>query len=113
MTLRNRQLFFIMGLLLVAASPAFSKDNEQELREQIAALPAEGKDNLRAILYSDLGNSLYRQGRMPEAAQAFEQSLLAAPGYKLRRHNYLYLGKSYESSGRPDKAIPAYEQAVA
>lgn len=50
---------------------------------------------------------------MAEAAEAFEKSLEYRTTKALRRHIYVYLGKSYESYGRLDKAISAYEQAVA
>lgn len=85
----------------------------QEAQNRIQELPPEGKRRARAVLYSQLGTALYRAGRMSEAADAFEKALQYKTSRSLRRHIYLFLGKSYESSGRPDKAIAAYEEAAA
>ncbi len=60
----------------------------------------------------DSGMNLYKQGKFPEAAQAFEDALQKSTTRGERRVIYLYMGKSYLSAGRLDKAISAYEQAL-
>ena len=84
----------------------------EELRERIAALPAERISKKKAILQAQLGTLLYRDGEMQRASDALEAALENKTTGAMRRHIYLYLGKSYESSGRLDKAIDAYERAV-
>jgi tetratricopeptide (TPR) repeat protein len=98
-------------LVLLIASPLGAASVES-LKAKIGSLPEQGREKQKAALYSELGTQLYREGRMPEAAQAFEDALTHDTDRGMRRHIYLYMGKSYESHGRIDKAISAYEQAV-
>ncbi len=55
---------------------------------------------------------LYKDGHYAAAAQEFDASLNGNLSNAQRRFIYLYMGKSYESAGRLDKAIAAYEMAV-
>src|SRR4051812_47004961 len=87
--------------------------SEPKIRERLTELPKEGKSRTKALLRSDLGTLLYEQGKMREAAYEFEKALDEDTSRSMKRHIYLYLGKSYESFERPDKAIAAYEQALA
>jgi tetratricopeptide (TPR) repeat protein len=84
----------------------------EKIRQKLSRLPTEGRHRTKAILYSDLGTLLYRQGEPAVAADQFEKALAESPSRSMKKHIYLYLGKSYESSGRLDKAIRAYEEAV-
>lgn len=84
----------------------------EEVQAKISRLPTGVRSRTRGILTSDLGTLLYRKGDYAEASKAFEESLLNPTRRSLKRHIYRFLGKSYESSGRIDKAIDAYEQAV-
>jgi tetratricopeptide (TPR) repeat protein len=84
----------------------------EEVRARISKLSEKDASRKRAQLYSELGNYLYKRGQMADAAVAFENALLGNPSRSERRHITLFLGKSYESSGRTDKAITAYEQAL-
>ncbi len=61
---------------------------------------------------SDHAMSLYKEGKYAEAAQAFESELAENTSRPERRVIYVYLGKSYESAGRIDKAVSSYEKAV-
>jgi tetratricopeptide (TPR) repeat protein len=49
---------------------------------------------------------------MLEAADQYEKALTYPTSNSKRRHIYLYLGKSYESSQRLEKSVEAYELAV-
>jgi tetratricopeptide (TPR) repeat protein len=84
----------------------------EDARARIAKLPENGALRKKAVLHSDLGTMLYRQAQMEEAAKEFELALTFDTTRSLRRHITLFMGKSYESSGRLDKAISAYEEAL-
>src|SRR5258708_4261637 len=84
----------------------------EDLQAKIAKLPAGTPTRQKGNLYSELGTRLYHAGRMADAAAAFQSALENKTSRSQRRHIYLFLGKSFESSGRPDKAIEAYEQAI-
>src|SRR5205823_5697900 len=58
------------------------------------------------------GDRYYESGQMNEAAAAYESALENKTTRAMRRHLFLYLGKAYESSGRPDKSLEPYRQAV-
>lgn len=60
----------------------------------------------------DQGIGFYKEGKYEEAVRSFNSLLVEGPSRSERRVIYLYMGKSYESQGRLDKAIAAYEEAV-
>lgn len=60
----------------------------------------------------DEGMALYKQGQYEEAIKAFQSSLDSGTTRADRRVLYLFMGKSYESAGRLDKAVSAYEEAL-
>jgi len=102
-----------MTMPLHAAKTMFSSAHSvDEVQKRLAALPADGALRKKAILYSDLGTLLYRQGQMVQASEAFETALTYRTTQDLRRHISLFMGKAYESSGRRDKAISAYQEAL-
>lgn len=112
-----RRLAFAVLLLLptlaLADRSLFSKFTSiEEIDKRLAGIGENRGSRTKAILMSDKATLLYRSGRMPEAAAAFEQSLSYSTTATLRRHIYLYMGKAYESHGRLDRAIEAYEQAL-
>ena len=112
-----KRLAFALLLLLPAAAMAdrsmFSKyTSVDEIDKKIAAIGENHGSRKKAILYSDKATLLYRSGQMPEAAAAFEQALTFNTTAALLRHIYLYMGKAYESHGRIDRAIEAYEEAL-
>lgn len=105
----------IAGLLLAAPVwGAFLSGPKtvDELRQKIDEIPPERNYRTRSVLLYELGRELYKQGRWDEAVESFDSALSYAPPTALKKHIYLYMGKSYESAGRTDKAITAYEQAV-
>lgn len=106
--------YFGFALLAMAAltGPVVAAPSLEELQAHLDKLPAEGKEKLKARLHSDIATILYKQGKPVEAAEEFELALTFDTDHGLRRHIYRFLGKSYESSNRIDKAISAYEQAV-
>jgi tetratricopeptide (TPR) repeat protein len=105
----------LIGLLwlLLGMAPAAHAMSIDEINRQLAALPQKDKGLRRGNLYMQMGRDLYQQGRMAEAAQAYETALQFDTSRAMRRTIYLYLAKSYESSGQQDKAIRAYESALA
>jgi tetratricopeptide (TPR) repeat protein len=84
----------------------------EDIQKRLAEIPPEQNYRTRAVLYSELGTIEYKQGHWDAAIEAFDNSLTYGPPTILKKHIYLYMGKSYESSGRIDKAISAYEQAA-
>jgi len=88
-------------------------DSVEEVQQKISQLSKTGRSRKKAVLYSELGTLLYKEGRMREAAEAYEVALQYKTSRSLRRFIYVYLGKSYESHGRLDKGIAAYEEALA
>ena len=60
----------------------------------------------------DSAMSAYKAGRFSDAAHEFEKLLERPTSRSERRIIYLYMGKSYESAGRLDKAVSAYEESV-
>ena len=58
------------------------------------------------------GITLYREGKYTAAIAHFENLLSGSTSRSERRPLYRFLGKSYESIGRNDKAVSAYEEAV-
>ncbi|MCG3205001.1 MAG: hypothetical protein KCHDKBKB_01718 [Elusimicrobia bacterium] len=77
----------------------------------VALLAVAFRNPLRAD-YLEEGIRQYKAGNYVEAIRSFEKKLARGTRSHERRTLYLYLGKSYESSGRMDKAIPAYEEAL-
>jgi len=103
----------ILGLAVLAQGSIFSMhDSIDDVRQKIARQPEKGHSRMKAELHDELGTLLYNQGSMEEAAREFEVALTYRITQPVKRHAYVYLGKSYESSGRIDKAISAYEQAA-
>ncbi|MBV9079568.1 MAG: tetratricopeptide repeat protein [Elusimicrobia bacterium] len=97
----------------VYATPQFTRlDNIDAIQARLKSLGEGKRLRLRAKLETDLATLLYKSGKMEDAAAAYETALTLPTTKKMRRHIYLYMGKSYESSGRIDKAISAYEQAL-
>lgn len=90
----------------------FSENTIEEIQAKLKRLPEQGRHKTKAILYTELGMRFYRQGRYPEAVQAFDNALINKTTKAMRRQIYVYLGKSHQSMSRLDKAIQAYEQAV-
>ncbi len=84
----------------------------EEIRKKLADIPPERNFRARAVLLNDLGTQLYKEGRWDEAIEAFDNALSYGPPTVLKKHIHLYMGKSYESSGRLDKALTSYEQAA-
>jgi len=104
---------FLLGPLGAEGIVFFPKKRTvEQLEEKIAGLPEEGRLKTKATLYSRLGTLLYKEGKFKKAAEAFEVSLTYKTSRTMRKHIYLYLGKSYESYARLDKAISAYEMAA-
>jgi tetratricopeptide (TPR) repeat protein len=107
-------LAFVAGLFFATpADASLFSHSEKEIQSKLNDMPADGRSKKQAGLYSDLATHYYRSGRMREAAATFERALECRTSKSQKRHIYRFLGKSYESDGRPDKAIEAYEQAVA
>jgi tetratricopeptide (TPR) repeat protein len=106
---------FIMVLLPMGGHAAVFTTplTAEEIQAKLAALPERGKSQTKAVLHSDLGTVYFNQGQFAMAAQELEKTFEYDTSRRLRRHAYLYLGRSYESLGRLDKAMAAYEQAVA
>lgn len=106
-------------VLLAAVSPAHADrsfsgaTSVEEIDRRLAKIPEDRSLRKRAALLSDRATFLYKAGQMREAAATYEEALSNRPRRRLRRHIYLYLGKAYESHGRVDKAIAAYEEALA
>src|SRR5581483_11629858 len=97
------------ALLCAPAARAMTVD---DINRQLAALPEKDKSLKRGTLHMQMGRELYTEGKMAEAAQAYETALKYDTSRAMRRTIYLYLAKSYESSGQRDKAIKAYEEAL-
>ncbi|OVE75759.1 hypothetical protein BVX98_06795 [bacterium F11] len=107
----------LVGLVFLLVQPVTaalfsSKKTAEKIRERIAQLPENGRLRTKSILYSDLGTFYYKNGEFEDAAEAFEKSLQYRPNRFMKRHIYRFLGKSYESYGRLDKCLAAYEQSV-
>jgi len=83
-----------------------------ELKEKISKLPESGRESTKAMLLTELGIGLYREGKLDEAIQVLVEAEGLSPRAGVCRQLYRYLGKCYESSGRLDKAIGAYESSV-
>jgi len=99
--------------LVHADRSLFSKfTSVEEIDRRLAAIGENRGSRTKAVLHSDKATLLYRTGRMPEAAAEFEQALSYSSSRALRRHISLYMGKAYESHGRLDRAIEAYEEAL-
>ncbi len=104
-TVRVGVTVLLLNGFLFAASSASIQSKLNDLGDR-------GSGRARAQLHSDLGTALFKEGRNIEASDAFEKALSFDTSRSQRRHIYLFLGKSYESSGRLDKAISAYENAT-
>jgi tetratricopeptide (TPR) repeat protein len=62
-----------------------------------------------ALLQNDLGANLYRQGRLDEAIDHYEQAIRLNPQYELAQNNF---GIALASQGRYDEAIRHYSIAL-
>jgi tetratricopeptide (TPR) repeat protein len=94
------------------ATAFFSSEKSAEtLLSEIASLdPAKSSKKL-AALYADLGRVYYRQDQMQSAADAYENAIKHNPTRALKKHIYLYMGKSYEGF-QLEKSRQAHERAV-
>lgn len=114
----NRKLLFPMlicaalqGLPSDVAGFFSSEKTAETLLSEIASLdPAKSSKKL-ASLFADLGRVYYRQDQMQSAADAYENALKHKPTRALKKHIYLYMGKSYEGF-QLEKSRFAYQQAV-
>src|SRR6185503_16291802 len=59
---------------------------------------------------NNLGNLVYKEGRVGEARALYERALEIRPGWPLALNN---LGNALRSLGRPDEAIARYREALA
>ncbi|MFN0118051.1 MAG: tetratricopeptide repeat protein [Elusimicrobiota bacterium] len=75
-------------------------------------MPCFGSQRKEALLLSHQAYQSYKQGQYQTAIAQYENSLHLETSSEMRKHIYLYLGKSYESLGVLDKAIQSYEQAL-
>lgn len=67
-------------------------------------LPAAAKDGVRGNdVYLDLGNSLFRRQRLPEAAEAYKRCLLIDPSDADCRHNLVLALRPQKQRPQPDK----------
>jgi Ca-activated chloride channel family protein len=62
--------------------------------------------------YFNLGNSVYRQERFPEAVKQFEQAVRKAPTAAKKADAYYNLGNAHFEAGNLDKSIEAYKNAL-
>ncbi|TAL18722.1 tol-pal system protein YbgF [bacterium] len=98
--------------------PADSK-NDQKAREAAtsAAAPAPAPDQAQKSaedtkkLY-DTGYNLYRQGKYPEARQAFEDYLKGFPDTPLSDNAWFWIGEAFYNEGQYEKAILTYDKIV-
>lgn len=60
----------------------------------------------------NLGNSVYRQGRFPEAVGQFEQAARQAPSDAKKAEAYFNLGNAHFEAGNLEKSIEAYKNAL-
>lgn len=102
----------VLFIALVVSAVAAHAESVAELRAKLAALPQTDHSRAKGILLSELGTALYNDGQMAAAAVEFEHALEQPASHNLLKHVYLYLGKSYESDNRLDKAVQAYEKAI-
>lgn len=111
--MRRVNVILIVFLFVVPAQAIsmFGSMSSDALQKKISELRDDQKKQ-KSELYSELGLRFYLKGQMVEASQAFEKAIEGPLSTSTKRKVYLYLGKSYESSDRPDKAIEAYEQSV-
>lgn len=60
----------------------------------------------------DTGYNLYRQGKYPEARQAFEDYLKAFPDTPLSDNAWFWIGEAFYNEGQYEKAILTYDKIV-
>jgi len=114
----KRVVIFAAGCLILLVSSGLeaklfsSRKTVEELQEKINRYSKDNRSKTKAILYADLGTAHYNSSRFEDAFEAFENALKCRMGRHLKRYVYLFLAKSYESAGRWDKAVGAYEKAA-
>lgn len=94
------------GFLLIAKGDE-TGDYDEALRFNIAAVEYDDED---PVLLDNLGQVLYRVGRLEDATKRFEDAL------KLRETQFdslYYLARCYVDQGREDDAKPLLEKALA
>ncbi len=77
---------------------------ERHYRESLRIRPRS------AQALNNLGNLVYKEGRVGEARALYERALEIRPGWPLALNN---LGNALRSLGRPDEAIARYREALA
>lgn len=112
----NEMRILLMLVLAAMAQPTlaafFSNEKSIEtIQMDIATAESARRFKKLGTLYSDLGRAHYRRDQMALAAESYEKALLHHPGRALKKHIYLYMGKSYEGFNL-GKSRDAYEQAV-
>lgn len=105
-------VFFLGGVPPLSAAFLSRDYTVPELKEKIAKLPASGRESTKARFLTDLGIALYRDNKLDEAIQALQEAADLGVRSGLARQLYRYLGKCYETLGRLDKSVEAYEMAV-
>ncbi|MFQ5429814.1 MAG: tetratricopeptide repeat protein [Phycisphaerae bacterium] len=83
---------------------------EQAFRLAISNAPPGANPLLVARAHFNLGNTLYRTGRIVEARGEYRKTLSIYPRYYRAWHG---IGATYESTGDTDRAIEAYQRSVA
>jgi tetratricopeptide (TPR) repeat protein len=93
-----RRITGALALVLLAAivSPVLAQTGGQQ-------------DPKEAGVHYDKGLDLYKQNKLEEAAEAFNQAIKLKPDYA---EAYNELGKTYDALGLHEKARKAYEEAA-
>lgn len=118
--------YFIVLVLVVSCLPKMVKaqDAHQLLRKGDREYQQGGygkaEEHYRKSLarsgsangYFNLGNSVYRQERFPEAIGQYEQAIRKAPNATKKAEAYYNLGNAQFEAGNLDKSIEAYKNAL-
>ncbi len=114
--MRTRFLFllgtFFYGTLTAHASLFSHEYTVSELQTRLDHLPETGQETARGRLLTELGKVYFRDGRVDDAMRVLEEAAALSPRPAVARDLFRYLGRCYESQGRLDKTIWAYEYAV-
>jgi len=118
-----RLLALLLTLSVAATSPAAVAQSIDQLIEQGTAAQAADNyaqaeliwhrvieiDPKNAIAYYNLGNALYKQGKLEEAIAAYHQTIQLNPTLAPAYYN---LGIALYKQGKLEEAIAAYRQAI-